>query len=91
VFPLTVDSDVVYTMMDTLMARFRFFGGRRKDFGDGCRGQVTACLRPHTFLSTYDGFDGTGLFLAMGVLGHNKGLAPTELALCRMCASNLNI
>jgi hypothetical protein len=33
----------------------------------------------HSVPSTYDGFNGTGLCLAMGILGRNKGLAPFQL------------
>jgi len=33
----------------------------------------------NSFPSTYDGFNGTGLCLAMGILGRNKGLAPFAL------------
>ncbi len=33
----------------------------------------------NSFPSTYDGFNGTGLCLAMGILGRNKGLKPKEL------------
>jgi len=32
-----------------------------------------------SFPATYDGFNGTGLCLAMGILGRNKGLKPKEL------------
>ena len=38
----------------------------------------------NSFPSTYDGFNGTGLCLAMGILGRNKGLKPHKLVFKNM-------
>ncbi|GLB43206.1 hypothetical protein LshimejAT787_1301070 [Lyophyllum shimeji] len=52
---------------------------------EGFRRRVSRAVNsmPSTLLnsypSTYDGFNGTGLCLAMGILGRNKGLAPFAL------------
>ncbi|KAJ3506681.1 hypothetical protein NLJ89_g6740 [Agrocybe chaxingu] len=52
---------------------------------EGFRRRVSRAINsiPNSLLSsvpsTYDGFNGTGLCLAMGILGRNKGLAPFQL------------
>jgi len=52
---------------------------------EGFRRRVSRAINsmPGTLLksvpSTFDGFSGTGLCLAMGILGRNKGLAPSQL------------
>ena len=52
---------------------------------EGFRRRVSRAINsmPGTLLksvpSTFDGFSGTGLCLAMGILGRNKGLAPFQL------------
>ena len=52
---------------------------------EGFRRRVSRAVNsmPGTLLksipSTFDGFGGTGLCLAMGILGRNKGLAPAQL------------